>query len=78
MTTTMGDIITVTNRSEIAGWTWRSSANPLDDQSWFWTAEWQEGEKEADMDKKAGRIIHLSLEDIRNRMHELDNPGKQG
>ena len=25
-------------------------------QAWFWTAEWQAGEREADADKAAGRI----------------------
>lgn len=27
-----------------------------DDQSWFWTPEWQEAEKEADEDIAAGRV----------------------
>jgi antitoxin MazE len=27
------------------------------DQAWFWTKRWQEGEKEADEDIKAGRVI---------------------
>lgn len=26
------------------------------DQAWFWTKRWQEGEKEADEDIKAGRV----------------------
>ena len=26
------------------------------DQAWFWTKEWQEGEKEVEEDKKAGRV----------------------
>ena len=25
-------------------------------QAWFWTKEWQEGEKEANRDIKAGRV----------------------
>ncbi|MEX0682918.1 MAG: AbrB/MazE/SpoVT family DNA-binding domain-containing protein [Dehalococcoidia bacterium] len=25
------------------------------DQAWFWTPEWQKGEREADEDKRAGR-----------------------
>ena len=25
-------------------------------QEWFWTKEWQEGEKEVEEDKKAGRV----------------------
>ena len=27
------------------------------DQAWFWTPEWQEGEREVDEDLRAGRII---------------------
>jgi len=26
------------------------------DQAWFWTKRWQEGEKEVEEDKKAGRV----------------------
>ncbi|MBU0666354.1 MAG: AbrB/MazE/SpoVT family DNA-binding domain-containing protein [Nanoarchaeota archaeon] len=26
------------------------------DQAWFWTKEWQEGEREADRDLKAGKM----------------------
>jgi len=26
------------------------------DQAWFWTEEWQEGEREADEDIRAGRV----------------------
>jgi hypothetical protein len=35
------------------------------DQAWFWTAEWQEGEREADEDIAAGRgTFHDSDEDF--------------
>jgi len=27
------------------------------DQAWFWSREWQEGEREVDEDIKAGRLI---------------------
>ncbi len=27
------------------------------DQAWFWTPEWQKGEREADEDLKAGRTL---------------------
>lgn len=30
-----------------------------DDQSWFWTKRWQQGEKEADEDIKAGRVYEF-------------------
>jgi AbrB family looped-hinge helix DNA binding protein len=29
------------------------------DQAWFWTKRWQEGEREADEDIKAGRVHHF-------------------
>lgn len=29
------------------------------DQAWFWTKRWQEGEKEADEDIKAGRVYEF-------------------
>jgi antitoxin MazE len=35
------------------------------DQAWFWTERWQQLEKEAQADIKAGRIIeHDSIEDL--------------
>ncbi|GBF33785.1 hypothetical protein DCCM_2896 [Desulfocucumis palustris] len=30
-----------------------------DDQSWYWTAEWQEAEKEADEDFASNRVHHF-------------------
>lgn len=27
-----------------------------DDQSWYWTDEWQEGERQADAEIEAGRV----------------------
>ena len=36
-----------------------------DDQSWFWTPEWQAMERRADEDIKAGRVHHYaSVEDF--------------
>ena len=29
------------------------------DQAWFWTKRWQEGERQADEDIKAGRVYHF-------------------
>jgi AbrB family looped-hinge helix DNA binding protein len=29
------------------------------DQAWFWTRRWQEGERQADEDIKAGRVYHF-------------------
>lgn len=35
------------------------------DQTWFWTEEWQKGEKEAEEDIKAGRVKKF------NHVHDL-------
>ena len=29
------------------------------EQAWFWTKRWQEGERQADEDIKAGRVYHF-------------------
>ncbi|MDP2939143.1 MAG: AbrB/MazE/SpoVT family DNA-binding domain-containing protein [Candidatus Omnitrophota bacterium] len=35
------------------------------EQSWFWTKEWQEAEKEADSDLKSGKVKKFkSVEDL--------------
>jgi len=35
------------------------------DQAWFWTKEWQEGEREADEDIKKGRVKKFKkMEDL--------------
>ena len=33
---------------------------PLPSQAYYWTPEWQEGEREADEDLKAGRLHHFA------------------
>jgi isochorismate hydrolase len=45
------------------------------DQSWFWTDEWQAGEKEATADMKAGRYTECnSIEEV----HEFLDSLKKG
>ncbi len=44
-----------------------------DDQEWFWTAEWQEGEEEATSEIQSGQLsqpLH-SVEEIRQYLSEL-------
>jgi len=49
-----GDFIEVTER---AGEIVMVPKKMVDaDQAWFWSAEWQQGEHEADEDIKAGRV----------------------
>ncbi len=47
------------------------------DQAWFWTTDWQEGEREADADIAAGRVTRMKSESIleelgtvKNRVHK--------
>ncbi len=41
------------------------------DQAWFWTKRWQEGEREADEDIKAGRVHHFdNVEDAISHLHK--------
>ncbi len=41
-----------------------------EDESWFWSKEWQESERRADEDLKAGRYtIHNSMEDLIQNLH---------
>ena len=47
-----------------------------DDQSWFWTDSWQEGEAEAELDKAAGRVVHLTPEDIQERIRAAGDAGE--
>ena len=52
------------------------SSGPLlvdPDQLWFWTPEWQQGEREADADIKEGRTEHFSsAEDFLASLAQLD------
>lgn len=45
------------------------------DQSWFWTKRWQEGEKEAEEDKKAGRVY--SFPDAKSAIASLHEYAKE-
>jgi hypothetical protein len=40
------------------------------DQSWFWTKDWQKGEKEAEEDKAAGKV--KSFDNIEDLLGDLD------
>ncbi len=42
------------------------------DQAWFWTKEWQEGEKQADEDIKNGNTIG-PVDTVANALHALKN-----
>ena len=40
------------------------------DQSWYWSQEWQEAEKEADEDIAAGRVHHYGdVDELLNSLH---------
>lgn len=40
------------------------------DQAWYWTKEWQEGEKEAEADISAGRV--KSFDNMDDLLEDLD------
>lgn len=41
------------------------------DQSWFWTKEWQKGEREAEADYRAGR--YKTAKNVKEFLKELHN-----
>ena len=44
------------------------------DQSWFWTKEWQQGEREVDEEIARGETtVHDSLEDLFAHLDELES-----
>lgn len=45
------------------------------DQAWFWTKRWQEGEKQADEDIKAGRVYHFP--DVESAIASLDQAAEE-
>lgn len=51
------------------------------DQAWFWTEEWQKGEREADEDIRAGRVygpfdtVEEMMADMEARRAELEAEG---
>ena len=46
----------------------------LDDQSWYWTPEWQAAEREADEDMAAGRIHRYNnVDELIKSLHEQCN-----
>ena len=45
-------------------------------QAWFWTPEWQAGEREADADRAAGRVEAFGSEqDFTAAMRSIAKPG---
>ena len=46
------------------------------EQSWFWTKRWQQGEKEAEEDIKAGRVFEFP--DADSAIASLHKAGKEG
>ncbi len=47
------------------------------EQSYYWTDEWQKGEKEADSDIKQGRVTHFkNADDAIRHLRSRKNKGK--
>ncbi len=48
------------------------------DQAWYWTAEWQAGEREADAEIAAGGLkVHDSMEDLFADLDGDETAGEQ-
>ena len=47
-----------------------------DDQSWYWSKEWQDAEKKADEDVRAGRM--KSYDSVDDLMADLDRKNSEG
>ena len=47
-----------------------------DDQSWYWSKEWQDAEKKADQDVRAGRM--KSFDDVNDLIADLDRKDSEG
>ncbi len=64
----VGDILTTTlEKGKIV----ISPAKTIDaEQSWFWTREWQEAEKEAEEDIKSGRV--KKFKNVQELIKDLD------
>lgn len=45
------------------------------DQAWFWTKRWQEGERQADEDIKAGRVYHFP--DVESAIASLEEAAEE-
>jgi len=50
--------------------------NEQDDQSWYWTKEWQEAERKADKDVRVGRM--KSFDDVNDLIADLDRKDSEG
>ena len=75
-TTTQEDIVTIGQSIGDYSEPWHSisshSTSP-DDQAWFWTTEWQAGEREATLEIQQGQLsrkLH-SVEEIRQHLDAL-------
>lgn len=49
---------------------WWINRHRYPDQAWFWTPEWQAGEREADADIKAGNVKEFST--VKEFIEELE------
>lgn len=51
-------------------------ADVPDDQTWFWTPEWQAGERQADAEIAAGGLpVYDSFEEMLAALQTTDEPG---
>ena len=54
--TKQGDLVIIPKHEYEAFSHWKKNIKVRVDEQWFWTAEWQQKEAEADEDIRAGRV----------------------
>ncbi len=73
-TSTLGHLVAISQSLGQDSKPWHNFAShSTDDQAWFWTPEWQAGEKEASAEIEQGRLSRklLNAQDIRQHLDTL-------
>ena len=63
-----GDMLRVAMSTETGNVTLTPQVTIDRDQAWYWTPEWQKGEREADEDIAAGRVSEIKADSMREEM----------
>ena len=74
MTTTLEDFVAIAQSVGEDSAPWHNiSSHSTDDQAWFWTPEWQAGEKQATLEIEQGHLSRrlLSAEEIKQHLDTL-------
>jgi len=63
-----GDVLRVAMSTETGTVTLTPQVTIDRDQAWYWTPEWQKGEREADEDIAAGRVYKMKADSMSEEM----------